>query len=106
MNIKINGVTTVSCIRPYVTESAKTVFIAQDRKLDFFAQTQSLTNALSNFTVTVEQSKVVCFFKAQWRAIRVIWSLDGALANQEMAVCGCTALWCWTMTCAVNFLSF
>ena len=33
-----------------------------------------------------------CFFKAQWRAVQVVWSLDGALANQEMAVSGCTAL--------------
>ena len=47
-----------------------------------------------------------CFFKEQWRAVRVVWGLDGTLANQEMAVCGCTAPWCWTMTCAVNFLSF
>ena len=74
--------------------------------LIFFTQTQSLMNALSNFTVIVDQSKVVCFFKAQWRAVRVVWGLDGALANQEMAVCGRTALWCWIMTCAVNFLSF
>ena len=44
----------------------------------------------SNFTVTVDQSIVVCFcwllFKAQWQAVQVIWSLDGALANQEVAV--------------------
>ena len=46
----------------YVTESAKTVLITQDRKFDFFTQTQSLKNVLSNFTVTVVQSKVVCFF--------------------------------------------
>ena len=45
----------------YVTGSAKTVLIAQDRKLDFFTQTQSIMNALSNFTVTVDQSKKVCF---------------------------------------------
>ena len=91
----------------YVTGSTKTVLIAQDRKFDFFTQTQSLMNALSSFTVTVDQSKVVCFFNAQWRAVRVVWGLDGALANQaEMAVCGCTAPWCWTMTCVENFLSF
>ena len=42
------------------------------------------------------------FLKAQWRAIRVVLGLDGALANQEMAVCGCIAPWCWTMTCAVK----
>ena len=31
-----------------------------------------------------------CFFKPQWRAIQVVWGLDGALANQEVAVqlCG------------------
>ena len=34
-----------------------------------------------------------CFLKAQWRAVRVVWSLDGALANQEMAVCGCVWLY-------------
>ena len=28
---------------------------------DFFTQTQSLMNALSSFTATVDQSKVVCF---------------------------------------------
>ena len=67
-------------------------------------------NALSNFTVTVDQSDVVyvcyLFFQAQWRAVRVVWGVYGALANQEMAMCGCTAPWYWTMTCAVNFLSF
>ena len=45
----------------YVTGSTKTVLIAQDRKFDFFTQTQSLMNALSSFTATVDQSKVVCF---------------------------------------------
>ena len=44
-----------------VTGSTKTVLIAQDRKFDFFTQTQSLMNALSSFTATVDQSKVVCF---------------------------------------------
>ena len=49
--------------------------------------------SLSNFTVTVEAWSAFagCFFKAQWRAVQVVWSLDGALANQEMVVCGCTA---------------
>ena len=84
----------------------KTGLITQDRKFDFFTQTQSLMNTLSNFTVTVDQSKMVCFFQAKWQAVQVVWDLDGALANQEMAVCGCTAPWYWTMTCAVNFLSF
>ena len=50
----------------YVTGSAKAGLIAEDRKFDFFTQTQSLMNAPSNFTVIVDQSKVVCFFKAQW----------------------------------------
>ena len=45
----------------FVTGSTKTVLIAQDRKFDFFTQTQSLMNALSSFTATVDQSKVVCF---------------------------------------------
>ena len=45
----------------YVTGSTKTVLIAQDRKFDFFTQTQSLMNALSSFTATVDQSKVVYF---------------------------------------------
>ena len=45
----------------FVTGSTKTVLIAQDRKFDFFTQTQSLMNILSNFTATVDQSKVVCF---------------------------------------------
>ena len=45
----------------YVTGSTKTVLIAQDRKFDFFTQTQSLMNALSSFTATVDQSKVVCY---------------------------------------------
>ena len=45
----------------YVTGSTKTVLIAQDRKFDFFTQTQSLMDALSSFTATVDQSKVVCF---------------------------------------------
>ena len=45
----------------YVTGSTKTVLIAQDRKFDFFTQTQSLMNALSSFTATVDQSEVVCF---------------------------------------------
>ena len=44
-----------------VTGSTKTVLIAQDRKFDSFTQTQSLMNALSSFTATVDQSKVVCF---------------------------------------------
>ena len=89
-----------------ITGSAKTGLIAQDRKLDFFTQSQSLINALSNFTVTVDQSKVICFFQAQWQAVQVVWGLDGALANQEMAVCGCTAPWYSTMICAVNFFSY
>ena len=88
----------------------KTVLIVQDRKFDFSHKTQSLMTALSSFTVTIDQSKVSvfagCFFKAQWRAVRVVWGLDGTLVKQEMAVCGCTAPWCWTMTCAVSFLSF
>ena len=90
-----------------VTGSTKTGLITQDRKFDFFTQTQSLINALSNFTVTVNQrwsAFVGCFFKAQWRAVWVAWGLDGALTNQEMAVCGCTALWCWTMTCKFPFI--
>ena len=46
----------------YVTGSAKMVLITQDRKFDFFfTQTQSLMNVLSHFTVTVDQSKMVCF---------------------------------------------
>ena len=28
-----------------------------------------------------------CFFREQWRTVRVVWGLDGALANQEMALC-------------------
>ena len=44
-----------------VTGSAKTGLIAQDRKFDFFTHTQSFMNALSNFTITVNQNKVVCF---------------------------------------------
>ena len=56
-------------------------------------------DALSNFTVTVYKSKVVYFFQAQWRAVRVVWGIDGTVANQEMTVCGCTAPWYWTMTC-------
>ena len=49
-----------------MTGSTKTVLIAQaDRKFDFFTQTQGLMpNALSSFTATVDQSKVVCFFKS------------------------------------------
>jgi len=47
-----------------------------------------------------------CFFQALWQAVRAVCGLDRALANQEMAVCGCTALWCWIMTCALKFLSF
>ena len=93
-----------------VTGSTESVLIAQGRKFDFFTQTQSLMNALS---VSLPQSTRVkwsafagCFFRVQWRAVRVVLGLDGALANQEMAVCGCTAPWCWTMTCAVKFLSF
>ena len=43
----------------YVTGSKKTILITQDRKYDFFMQTQSLMNALSSFTATVDQSKVV-----------------------------------------------
>ena len=39
----------------------KTGLIAQDRKFEFFIQTQSLMNALSNFTVIVSQGKAVCF---------------------------------------------
>ena len=31
------------------------------QEVDFFTQTQSLMNALSSFTATVDQSKVVCF---------------------------------------------
>ena len=66
----------------FVTGSTKTVLIAQDRKFDFFTQTQSLMNALSSFTARVKWSAFAgCFFKAQWRAVRVIWGLDGALAN-------------------------
>ena len=45
----------------FVTGSTKTVLIAQDRKFDFFTQTQSLMNVLSSFTASVDQSKVVCF---------------------------------------------
>ena len=45
----------------FVTGSTKTVLIPQDRKFDFFSQTQSLMNVLSSFTATVDQSKVVCF---------------------------------------------
>ena len=45
----------------YVTGSAKTSLIAQDRKFDCFTQTQSFMNALSNFNVIVDRSKVVCF---------------------------------------------
>jgi len=33
-------------------------------------------------------------------------SLDRALANQEMAVCGCIALWYWLMICALNLINF
>ena len=40
-----------------VTGSAKTDLITQDGKFDFFTQTQSFMNALSNFTVTVDQGK-------------------------------------------------
>ena len=36
-----------------VTGSTKTVLIAQDRKFDFFTQTQSLMNALSSFTIII-----------------------------------------------------
>ena len=40
----------------------KTSLIIQDRKfVIFFTQTQSFMNALSNFTISVDQSKVVCF---------------------------------------------
>ena len=61
---------------------------------------------LSQLTRVKWSAFACCFFQAQWRAVRVVWSLDGAVANQEMVVCGCTAPWYWTMTCAVNFLSF
>jgi len=90
----------------YVTGSAKTGLISYDRKFDFITQTQSLMNALLNITATDNQSKGICFFKALWRAVRAVCGLDRALANQEMAVCGCRAPWCWIMTCVLKFLSF
>jgi len=69
----------------------------------FITQTQSLMNALSNIIATDNQSKEICFFQILWQALRAICGLDRALANLEMAVCGCTA---WIMTCALKFLSF
>ena len=47
-----------------------------------------------------------CLSQAQWRFVRVVWGLNGALVSLGMTVCGCTALWCWISTSAVNFLSF
>jgi len=46
-----------------------------------------------------------CFLQALWWGIRAVCGLDRALANQEMAVCGCTTPWCWIMTCVLKFLS-
>ena len=93
-----------------MTESVKTSLIAYDRKFDFITQAQSLMNVISNITATDSQSKgsafSSCFFQALWRAVRSVCGLHRALANQEMAVCGCTAPWCWIMTCTLKFLSF
>jgi len=84
-----------------VTESVKTGLIIHDRKFDFITQTQSLMNALSNITARVKGSAFSsCFFQALWQAVQAVCGLDRALANQEMAVCGCI------MTCALKFLSF
>jgi len=89
-----------------VTESANTGLIAYDRKFDFITQTQSLMNALSNITATDRDLPFLSAFFKHWGAVRAVCGLDRALANQKMAVCGCTAPWCWIMTCALNFLSF
>ena len=43
-----------------------------------------------------------CFPGAQWRAVRVVWGLDGALADQEMAVCGCAWLCVAVQLCGVG----
>ena len=40
-------------------------------------------NALSNFAFTVDKSKVIYFFQAQWQAVRVVWGLVGALATRR-----------------------
>jgi len=51
-----------------------------------------------HYQTTDSQSKGICFsscfLQALWRAVRAVCGLDRALANQEMAVCGCTAPWC------------
>jgi len=89
-----------------MTGSVKTGLITHDRKFDFITKTQSLMNVLSKITATDNHSKRICFFQAFWRALRAVCGLERALANQEIAVCGCTAPWCWIMTCALKFLSF
>jgi len=93
-----------------MTESMnfKTGLIAHDRKFDFITQAQSLMNALSNIMATNSKRSAFssCFLQALWQGVRAVCGLDRALANQEMAVCGCTAPWCWIMTCTLKFLSF
>ena len=34
-----------------------------------------------------------CLSQAQWRYVRAVWGLNGALVSLWMTVFGCTALW-------------
>jgi len=61
--------------------------------------------SLSQTTTVKGSAFSSCFFQALWRALWAVCGLERALANQEMAVCGYTAPWCWIMTCALKFLS-
>jgi len=77
-----------------VTGSVKTGIIAHYSRFDFSSQAQSFVSTLSNFTVKISQSGIAgFFFQAQWQALRTVSDLVRALANQEMAVCGCTVSW-------------
>jgi len=58
-------------------------------------------------TTTVKGSafSIAAFFKHCGEPYeQSVSGLDWALANKEMAVRGCTAPWCWIMTCALKFI--
>ena len=82
----------------YVTQSEKTGLIAHVSRFDFSPRTHSHMNKLTNSNLKsarLEWSGFAgCFSQAQWRSVRVVWGLNGAVVSLGMTVCGCTALWC------------
>ena len=82
-----------------MTRSEKTGLIAHVSRFDFSPRTHSYMNKLSNSTFKISyrlewSGFTGCFSRAQWRSVRVVWGLNGAVVSLGMTVCGCTALWC------------